>query len=198
MMSRAPRELSFPFGVCPDGVVAALGAAPPLQGFGPFSASRSSGSDSSRDNQIPSTLRLQGSSPLDAFFLPKPPSHVSDRNAHGILLFEGFPFRSMVQPFGFPCPPGVSSIGRASSSCRARSSPAFRALISAEVRCPLADKRQSRPVPPLSFRSPPGVHLHRRRFRSSRIPPPSDLGRRVGNKFPALTPVPRSIHRRRP
>jgi hypothetical protein len=63
-----------------------------------------------------------------------------------------------------PCPPGVSSRGRADYLPSA-TSPTFRALISTKVRCPPTDKRRLRPDPPLSFFSPPGVSLQTRQQR---------------------------------
>ena len=86
----------------PDGAVAALGAAPPLQGFRPFSASRTSGSDSSRGYQTRVRCVFRVSHPLDAFFLPKPPSRISDRNAHGVPALRRFPL-----PRLGPCLPAV-------------------------------------------------------------------------------------------
>jgi hypothetical protein len=76
------------------------------------------------------------SHPPDALFLPKPSHPISGGGAPGILPYEGFPFHGMDYASRPPFPPGVGS-NEPGDPSRPGFSPAFRALLSAEVRCPL-------------------------------------------------------------
>ncbi len=71
--------------------------------------------------------------------------------APGIPPFEGFPFRGMV-PASRWGPARLASADNGPAALdSAVSSPAFRAFVSAEVRCRVGAEAPGRPVPPLGF-----------------------------------------------
>ncbi len=74
------------------------------------------------------------SHPLDALFLPRPFGRLSGRCAHGILPFEGFPFRGMVRA-SRPVLPAWCRLRRIRRACAGGASLTSRAFVSAEVRC---------------------------------------------------------------
>jgi hypothetical protein len=76
------------------------------------------------------------SHPRDAFFLPKPSHPISGGGAPGIPPYEGFPFHGMDCASRPSFPPGVGS-NEPGDPSRPGFSPASRAFLSAEVRCPL-------------------------------------------------------------
>jgi hypothetical protein len=99
------------------------------------------------------------SHPPDALFLPIPSHRISGGGAPGIFPYEGFPFRGMGCASRPPFPPGVGS-SEPDDRSRPGFSPASRALLSAEVRCPLTAEavgwaRASLGVPFPSRGSPP-------------------------------------------
>jgi len=104
------------------------------------------GSDIPRGYQTRLRCVFRVSHPLDAFFLPKPIRRISDGNAPGIQLFEGFPFHGHVRPSGRHCPHDVDSNGPPPRGGR-RSSLVFRALTSVEVRCPVPQAVRSSCLP---------------------------------------------------